>query len=162
MINEIDDDDYSEIDELKNILTAMRNTLNDKDDTIRKMMYIIRDLEGTIRELGVGIKSDFTDTDLENRLIGRDETISNVIRRVLCGIEGRSVRVGNDLYCNYDIILMKGQIEGPLRGVLNSEEINARKAIRVYMDPNRREKRRIITKRHYWKAKSGECEGGLC
>ena len=56
---------------------------------------------------------------------------------------------------------MKESFIKKFRGVLNVKEIKARKDIRVYMDPKRKEKRRTITKRNYWKAKSGGGENVL-
>ena len=141
----------------------MEEELREMKDKVREMEKEMIDLKEEIDELkrNTEEEDEIIDMDIESRLISFEEVARVWIRNCLMGIEARIIKVEEKKYCNYDIILMKESFIKKFRGVLNVKEIKARKDIRVYMDPKRKEKRRTITKRNYWKAKSGGGENVL-
>ena len=148
----------------------METELRDKEEKIRELEDEIRELEDEIRDLKDEInelrkeedEDGGIDMEIESRLLEMEEGERNKVKRYMEGIEARIINVEGKRYCNYDLILMRETFSKKFQGVLNCQERKARMDIRIFLDPKRAEKRRVITKRNYWKAKSGECEGGLC
>lgn len=148
--NLVDDKDGS-ISELRNEILELskkyKNIIEEKNNEIMLLMNEIKSL----KEITEG---EDVDTSIDGR-IDRVEDVSkrDLVRNALSKVEPRLIRIDNKMYCNYDIILMKGKLDIRFNGKLNKDETSVRGRIKLILDPDAQKRRAEIAKRCYEKGK---------